>query len=84
MNSNEHLPIQAKNAKKLIKSFPKYLLAIRSSLIRQFGEDQAMEVLMHARQAYPAIVPKIHSYQTPMYDALMVQASKMALLLQEW
>lgn len=39
---------------------------------------------MHARQAYPAIVPKIHSYQTPMYDALMVQASKMALLLQEW
>jgi hypothetical protein len=80
MQSSNLSFLQAKKRKRLIRNFPKYLNAVEISLIRQFGEETAAGIISQAWLAYPEIVPMIPDFKTPMYDALMVQASKMAAL----
>lgn len=80
MNSYNAQLLNAKKQNKLIRTFPKYLHAIEASLIRQFGEETTAEITSQAWQAYPGIVQMIPSFETPMYDALMVQAGKLAAL----
>ncbi|MGQ8337046.1 hypothetical protein ACUNWD_10890 [Sunxiuqinia sp. A32] len=73
-------PIVEKKQRKLIRSFPKYLESKRKSISRQFGTEAADKIFAEARKVYPEIVIHIRSFQTPMYDALMVTASKMAAI----
>jgi len=80
MNSDNVTPLHAKKRERLIRTFPKYLQGIESTLIHQFGEGTATGIMSEASQAYPGIAYKIPFFKTPMYDALMVQASKMAAL----
>lgn len=80
MNSDNVTAQHAKKRERLIRNFPKYLQGIESSLIHQFGEGTAAVIISEASQAYPGIAYKIPFFNTLMYDALMVQASKMAAL----
>ena len=80
MKSNNFTFLEEKKQKKLIRNFPKYLYAIESSLIDQFGKEKASEIMTQAWLAYPDILPLTPCFETPMYDALMVQAGKMAAL----
>lgn len=72
--------IKEKKQIKLKKSFPKYLKSIRKPMIQHFGEKTTERVFSEAGLAYPEIVNKIPCFNTPMYDALIVIASKMAAL----
>jgi hypothetical protein len=80
MKSDSFIPIQAKKQKKLISSFPKYLHALEKPLIRQYGNEAASEVTTKAWQVYPGIVQTTPTFKTPMYDALMVEAGRLAAL----
>lgn len=80
MKTDNIASLHPKKKKRLIRTFPKYLHSIKPSLGNQFGEETAAEITLEAWRAYPEIVPLIPVFKTPMYDALMVQASKLAAL----
>jgi len=65
---------------KLIKKFPKYLKSKRKALIKKFGKEKTGLILIKAKEAYPTILEKTPSYNTPMYDSLILLAGKMAAL----
>jgi hypothetical protein len=69
-----------KRQQKLIKKFPGYMTKQRTKLVRYFGEDATRRILSRAAESYPEIVSKVSTFHTSMYDALMIQASKMAAL----
>ena len=72
--------LSQKSQQKLIKKFPRYLTKQRSKLVRYFGEDATLRICSKATESYPEIVSKVSTFHTSMYDALMIQASKMAAL----
>ena len=77
-NANNLLSI--KKQQRLLRKFPKYLTSKRKGLIEKFGDDATEKILNTARESYPQIVSKVSTFNTPMYDALIIQASKMAAL----
>ena len=74
------ITIDKKKQEKLVRNYPKYLKSKQKALTRYFGAERTKHIIYRAEKAYPAIVSKVHVYKTPMYDALMVTASKMAAL----
>lgn len=78
--NSSQITIDKKKQEKLIRSYPKYLKSKQKALTRYFGAERTKHILFRAEKAYPAIVAKVHTFKTPMYDALMVTASKMAAL----
>lgn len=72
--------IDKKKQQKLIRNFPKYLKTKQKSMIRHFGAERTKHIFSRAKKEYPGIVSKIRTFKTPMYDALMVTAGKMAAL----
>ena len=74
------LTIDKKKQTKLIRSYPKYLKSKQKSLVKHFGSERTKHIIFRAEKAYPAIVSKVHTFKTPMYDALIVTASKKAAL----
>jgi hypothetical protein len=78
--NNPPLTIGKKKQSKLISNYPKYLKSKQKALVSHFGEERAKQIVFKAEKAYPGIVSEVHTFKTPMYDALMVTASKMAAL----
>jgi hypothetical protein len=72
--------IDEKKQKRLVNRYPKYLKSKQKALTRYFGVERTKHIIYRAEKAYPVIVSKVHAFKTPMYDALMVTASKMAAL----
>ena len=72
--------IDKKKQQKLISSLPKYLKSKKTALVQRYGEEKTDKITAVAQQVYPDIVCVIPTYNTPMYDALMSVASKMAAL----
>jgi hypothetical protein len=72
--------IDKKKQDKLIRSYPKYLKSKEKALIKHFGAERTKHILFRAEKAFPSIVSKVNTFKTPMYDALMATASKMAAL----
>ncbi len=65
---------------KLIKKFPNYLKSKRKTLLTHFGEEKTNTILFEANKVYPEIVALTPTFNTPMYDSLIVIAGKMAAL----
>jgi hypothetical protein len=65
---------------KLIKAFPRYLKSKRKALEVNYGTEKTSTVLQVATDVYPEIVCQVPTYQSQMYDTLIVLASKMAAL----
>lgn len=80
IEQNKTLFIGKEKQLKLKKSFPKYLKSNKKRMIRYFGEETTAKIFSEAEQVYPEIVNKIPYFDTPMYDALIILASKMAAL----
>ena len=80
IENSSMLTIDKKKQAKLIRSYPKYLKSKQKSLVSHFGLERTKHIIFKAEKAYPAIVSKVQTFKTPMYDALMVTASKMAAL----
>ena len=72
--------IDRKKQNKLIHSLPKYLRSKSKALESEFGPEKTQTVLSVATEVYPGIVSKIPDLRTPMYDALMSLAGKMAAM----
>jgi len=72
--------ISQRKQTKLLRNFPKYLLSQKKSLIGYFGENKTNTILAHAEEVYPKILQKTKTFNTPMYDALMIVAGKMAAI----
>jgi hypothetical protein len=72
--------IDKNKQQKLIMTLPKYLKSKEKALVQRYGEEKADKIMAVAMQVYPGIVNTLHTYHTPMYDALMSTASKMAAL----
>jgi len=65
---------------KLLQKFPKYLHAQQKPLTGYFGKARANTILSIAKTVYPDILQKTKTFNTPMYDALMIVAGKMAAI----
>ena len=80
IENNSLKTIDKKKQEKLIRSYPKYLKSKQKALIRHFGVERTKQIIYQAEKEYPAIVSKLHTFKTPMYDELMTTTSKMAAL----
>ena len=65
---------------RLLKSFPVFLNHKRNALIEAFGKEKTEIIISSSIESYPNIVRVLPAFNTPMYDALMSVASKMAAL----
>lgn len=65
---------------RLINSFPKYLKSKRKALETSYGAEKTNTLLKVASEVYPEIVCRVPTFNSAMYDTLMVLASKMAAL----
>jgi len=65
---------------KLIQSLPKYLRSKQKALEERYGVEKARSISTEAHRVYPSIVCCVPTFRSPMYDSLMVLASKMAAL----
>jgi len=72
--------ISDKKQQKLLKSLPGFLKLKRKALLEAFGDERTEVIGRSAQEAYPEIISKLPAFNTPMYDALMSAASKMAAL----
>jgi hypothetical protein len=72
--------IDKKKQIKHINRFPKYLKLKRKQMISYFGEEKTEQVFSIAKREYPKLLRKTPTFKTPMYDALMLTAGKMAAL----
>ena len=72
--------VDIKTQQKLRKKFPGYLKANRKRMVQYFGEETTNKIFSKAERAYPEIVSRTPSFNTPMYDALITLAGKMAAL----
>jgi hypothetical protein len=72
--------IGEKKRVRLKKSFPEYLKSNRKRIINYFGEKTGEIIFSEAKHVYPGIVNKTPCFNTPMYDALIILAGKMAAL----
>lgn len=66
--------------KKLTDRFPAYLESKRASLSNVFGKSRTEIILHTASESYLHLLSMIRTYNTPMYDSLMLEAAKMAAL----
>lgn len=80
INNGTPSTIYKKKQLKLISNFPKYLKSKRKQMILYFGAEQTGQVFSIAEREYPKLLKKTPTFNTPMYDALMVTAGKMAAL----
>jgi len=80
INNGTPSVIDKKKQAKLINRFPKYLKSKRKEMILQYGEEKTEQIFSVARREYPKVLKKTPTFNTPMYDALMVTAGKMAAL----
>ena len=80
MDERVPITIDEKKQLKLINRFPKYLKSKRKQMISQFGEETTKQVYDKALKEYPGLLTKTPTFNTPMYDALMITAGKMAAL----
>jgi len=74
------ITIDKKEQEKLIRNYPKYLKSKQKALTSYFGEERTKHIIFTAEKEYPTVISKLHTFKTPMYDALMVTSSKMAAL----
>lgn len=65
---------------KLLKKFTGYLHAQQKPLMQSFGKEKTSKILSHAKNVYPQILRETQTFNTPMYDALMIVAGKMAAI----
>jgi hypothetical protein len=65
---------------KLFRSLPRYLQSRERELISNYGEEKTRTIIRVATLAYPEILSRVPDFHTPMYDALIRLASKMAAL----
>lgn len=65
---------------RLIKSLPKYLQSKRKALETSYGTEKTQTILKVASEVYPEIVSRVPTFNSSMYDALIILASKMAAL----
>jgi len=65
---------------KLIKGLPRYLKSKRKALEATYGDEKTSTVLRVANEVYPEIVCHVPTFNSQMYDTLIVLASKMAAL----
>jgi hypothetical protein len=72
--------INDKKQRKLLKSLPGFLHQKRKALRAAYGQEKTEIIVNTAIKAYPDIVRVLPTFNTPMYDALMSVASKMAAL----
>lgn len=80
INNGATSKIDKKKQLKLVMNFPKYLKSKRKQMIQHFGEETTGKIFSKAEQVYPGLVKKTPIFNTPMYDALMITAGKMAAL----
>ncbi len=80
INNETPSTISKEKQLKLINRFPKYLNSKRKQMILHFGAEKTEKVLSIAEHEYPKLLKKTPTFNTPMYDALMVPAGKMAAL----
>jgi hypothetical protein len=76
----ENNTITTERQLKLLKSLPRYLQSREKELISNYGEERTRIIIRKAAQAYPEILSRVPDFHTPMYDALVRLASKMAAL----
>ena len=76
----ENKIISAKKQLKLIKSLPKFLKSKSKALKKQFGLENTKTILTEANYVYPQIVRVLPTFNSTMYDSLMIAASKLAAL----
>ena len=79
-DKGSHPTIDKKKQEKLIRNFPKYLKSKQRQLTLKFGEAITKQVSEVAEMEYSNLVKHTPTFNTPMYDALMVTAGKMAAL----
>lgn len=72
--------LSEKKQLKLLKSLPRFLNQKRKALQTAYGEETTEKVMSHAIKEYPEIVCHVRNFNTPMYDALIRLASKLAAL----
>jgi len=72
--------ISPQKQQKLIASFPKFLRLKQKSFAKEFGNSNALIITSVAKAEYPKIVRQTPFFNTPMYDTLIVLASKLAAL----
>jgi hypothetical protein len=65
---------------RLINSLSKYLKSKKKALEAAYGAEKTSTVLKVANDVYPEIVCFVPTYNSQMYDTLIVLASKMAAL----
>ena len=72
--------ISDRKQSRLLKSLPGFLKQKRKALMEAFGKEKTEIISSSAKEAYPKIISMLPAFNTPMYDALMSVASKMAAL----
>lgn len=63
-------------APKLNKAFTKYLKRLKGPLKSGFGREKALTIINEAESIYPGIIAEIPFFQTPMYDKLVIECSR--------
>lgn len=63
-------------ASKLNKAFIKYLRKLKGPLNFRFGHYRSLSIINEAKSIYPDIIGEIPYYQTPMYDKLVIECSR--------
>lgn len=72
--------ISRKQQLKLVKRFPAYLKSKKPALINNYGKENAERITLIARHAYPEIAASVPTFNSSMYDSLVVVASELAAL----
>jgi hypothetical protein len=80
INNGTPSTIDKKKQLKLINRFPNYLKTKRGQMVLHFGAEKTEQVISIAEQKYPKLLKETPTFNTPMYDALMITAGKMAAL----
>ena len=77
---NSNRIISNQKQEKLINSFPEFLRSRKKSLVTAYGYSNAILIASVAEETYPKIVTITPVFNTPMYDAMIVLAGKLAAL----
>ena len=72
--------LDEKKQVRLVNRYPKYLKSKWKEMISHFGEVTTEQVFSVAKREYPKLLEKTPTFNTPMYDALIITAGKMAAL----
>jgi len=72
--------INKRKQDRLIKGFSGFIKSKQKALEQQYGLTKSIEIAQTAKNAYPEIVQVLPTFNSSMYDSLMVVASKLAAL----